>query len=130
MNKAILFTAIGALLIIGGTVLTIFYDLRLLGFTLDIVGCSVIVLYFGLTTKKYIRKKDAIGKRLRICYVVGFLIVVAGVILVLIQGNFLVHGISLGRSCIFLGLFGVGLYLIHIHDKIIKERAKSEINIK
>lgn len=111
----------GMLLIIGGAVLDVFYGLKPLGVMCWLVGYSIMILYFGFTTRGYIGKKNSTGKKLKICYAVGFFVVVIGVVLMLIQGNsFLSQEAFYGRFLISCGLLGMCIYLVHIHNLIKK----------
>jgi len=121
INKTHIVVAIGAVLIIGGAVLDVFYNLRLLGDILDILGCLVIILYFAFRTRKFIKNKDRAGKMLRIGYIVGFLVVATGIVLSFAQGDYLIQEKYFGRYLVFWGFLGMAIYLMYMHDKICKK---------
>ena len=110
-------------LIIVGAILKILHYLPLLAAILVIIGCFGSFLLYAIITGKYIKRKDKIGKGLKICYVFGFSI---ATLWLLYQIRVLCCSRSFLNEITFLGFIflGMSFYLGYIHGQIEKEEAK------
>ena len=130
MNKTIKIWKIIADIICGllsliGFVLLIFADVDGLAILLMALGGFGFVLIYGFPiTKKYIKSNNTIGRRVRICYAVGFLLVITSIILMWTgrDSSFKIQG-----YLIFFGLWGTASYLSGLEkteDFLLEEEAR------
>jgi len=122
-NRKFIAEAICALLAISGFVLQTFFDTGWLAILLMAFGTFGFVLIYGFAiTKKHIKSKNSIGRRIRICYAVGFLIVTTSVIFTWIEKDY-----SLAIWGVYFGLFGMAIYLSSLEkaeDFILEEEER------
>gem|GEM_PF-6372708 len=101
--------AICATPMIIGVILHIFFGGGWLATFLLLFGAFGFVLINGFNiTKKYIKSKCSIGRKIRICYVVIFLVVTTGVILMIMERDFVWDSWGF---LVFFGIFMPSIYL-------------------
>ena len=85
------FTAetICGLIVLAGIVLHIFFGIGWLATLLMLLGgCGLVVTYGFNITRKYIKSKCSIGRKVRICYIVGFAVLATSVVLMITTNDF------------------------------------------
>ena len=100
-------------------------------FVCIIVGSFLIVLSPAIITRKHIGRKDKIGKKLRICYLVGLFVLTTCVVAVLIQDWASYYELLERTSNALFWIFmPMSVILICTHNEIKNENiAKTSINI-
>ena len=118
--------SICALLVVSGAVLKILHYLPLLGTILFIAGNVGGFLLHIVITRKHLNRKDATGKKLRICYAVCFSVIATGIILILIQGWDCTHDFLRQIGYLSFVFLGLTYYLGNIQYRIEREEKKLE----
>ena len=119
--------SVSTLVTIVAVVLIVFYDYQEFAIMLLFAGSVGVILCFVLATRKYIDRKDAVGKKLRIYYAIGFVLVVA-MVLILAQScqNWDCTFPRRTSDFSFLVFFG----LIAVAERTIKQIRKEEAKLK
>ena len=108
-----------------GLVLHLFFDIDWLAALLMSLGAFGFVLVYGFNiTKKHIKSKCSIGRKIRICYIIGFSVATTGIVFMLITRNF--SWDSWGALAFF-GFWMTGIYLSSVEkseDFLLEEQER------